>query len=568
MNNKHQSISSLLDKPHLQTAQSDVPPSDPVIPTRIRATLDQVIAYKDNPRQTKNPMYDEIKESIRNRGLDHAPNVTRKNPADPYMIKDGGNTRLQILRELWEETGDEKFYSLDLMFHPWTNELDVLIGHMIENEMRGNMIFIERAIAARKVKNQIDAENTKEISVNALAKHITGMGWSLNQTNLNQMLYAEEILFPVIPEAFWSGIGIDRVKKIRKLLDCCRTYWDAVSTPEEGDFDSVWKPVFTKLDGDGFDVAAAEYQLCGEMAKRMDDGPVMSVTAQIQGLVEGIKGMELVRPSRFEPTPVVAPTPKNPPVKPPRAPRVETETNNGNLLPESPTITANGELKSEASNHFDPIVNKQQNNGVVVSGATESGMAFTSSAFSESTGIPFEYHPQSAPSGSPMKYEWLVSLPTALLQHQAYDVAMRFAHRVGLENNIVNTEGNEGAHMGFSVTNDGIREMDHSKLAYWVYLSQCGFMREPNITMLVGESLCTGMGNEFDPLNMIGMLVSMNYVRNRILGNQIRCIQDTFNNGAWEDITELEAIIGIILTRDYEESTRVDEVPDPSFIGR
>jgi len=102
MNDKQPTISSLLNKPHFQTVQSDAIPADPVIPTRIRATLDQVIAYKDNPRQTKNPMYDEIKESIRNRGLDHAPNVTRKYPTDPYMIKDGGNTRLQILRELWE----------------------------------------------------------------------------------------------------------------------------------------------------------------------------------------------------------------------------------------------------------------------------------------------------------------------------------------------------------------------------------------------------------------------------------------------------------------------------------
>lgn len=558
MSDKKPSISSLLNKPHLQTVQSNVAPSDPVIPTRIRATLDQVIAYKDNPRQTKNPMYDEIKESIRNRGLDHAPNVTRKSPADPYMIKDGGNTRLQILRELWEETGDEKFYNLDLMFHPWTNDLDVLIGHMIENEMRGNMIFVERAIAARKVKNQIDAEGEKEISVNALAKHITEMGWSLNQSNLGQMLYAEEILLPVIPDALWSGMGRDTVKKIRKLLDCCRAYWDAVSTPEEGDFDDVWKPVFTKLDGDGFDVPAAEYQLCGEMAKRMDDGPVMSVTAQIQVLLEGVKGVELVRPSRFEPASIAPPAPKRLSVKAPTAPNVESAKQHGNLPPAPPTGTAPDEFGGGVAPLSQPIY----------SGPAELDEPFLSPELARPAGIPFDYHPQSAPSGSPIKYEWLVSMPTALLQQQAYEVALRFAQRVGLENNIINTEGNTDAHMGFGITNEGVRDMHDSKLAYWVYLCQCAYMRQANMTRLLGELLCSGMGADYDPLNIIALLMSVNYARNGILGNEIRGIQDAFNNGAWEDITELEAIIGIIVTRDYEESTRVDEVPDPTFIGR
>lgn len=558
MSDKKPSISSLLNKPHLQTVQSSAIPSDPVIPTRIRATLDQVIAYKDNPRQTKNPMYDEIKKSIRNRGLDHAPNVTRKSPADPYMIKDGGNTRLQILREIWEETGDERFYNLDLMFHPWTNDLDVLIGHMIENEMRGNMIFIERAIAARKVKNQIDAEGKKEISVNALAKHITEMGWSLNDSNLGQMLYAEELLLPVIPDALWSGIGRDTVKKVRKLLDCCRTYWEAVSTPEEGDFDDVWKPVFTKLDGDGFDVFAAEYQLCGEMAKRMDDGPVMSVTAQIQGLLEGVKGVELVRPSRFEPAPIEPPAPKRPTVKALGAPQAESANQHGNLAPAPLTGTAPDAFGGGVAALDQPIN----------SGPTELGAPFLSPELASAPGIPFDYHPQSAASGSPIKYEWLVSMPTALLQQQAYDVALRFAQRVGLGNNIINTEGNTDAHMGFGITNEGVRDMHNSKLAYWVYLCQCAFIRQPNMTRLLGELLCSGMGADYDPLNIIALLMSMSYARNGILGNEIRGIQDTFNNGAWDDITELEAIIGIIVTRDYEESTRVDEVPDPTFVGR
>lgn len=38
---------------------------------------------------------------------------------DAYVILDGGNTRLQILKELYQETGDKKFYYINCIFSPW-----------------------------------------------------------------------------------------------------------------------------------------------------------------------------------------------------------------------------------------------------------------------------------------------------------------------------------------------------------------------------------------------------------------------------------------------------------------
>lgn len=567
MNSKDPSISSLLDRPHLQSSHGGVLPSDPVIPTRIHATLDQIVAYKDNPRHTKNPMYDEIKESIRNRGLDHAPNVTRQNPADPYMIKDGGNTRLQILRELWEETGNEKFYHLDLMFHPWTNDLDVLIGHMIENEMRGNMIFIERAIAARKVKNQIEDEGGKELSIRELAKRITEMGWSTKDTNLNQMLYAEEFLLQVMPDALWSGIGIDRVKKIRKLLDCCRTYWESVSTIEEGDFDGVWQPLFRKLDGDGFDVSAAEYQLCGEMAKRMGDAPVLSVTAQIQGLLEGIKGMELVRPSRFEPTTFDAsPRASKPPAtKPGQPPRIETAQSPRNL----PLTQQAGENSSGVSIDNTQPTFDQSTNALMNAPASGQDPQFSpESLFAHPGGSSMDFLINESVDASLGKYQYLVSLPTAFLQNRAYEIALSYAHRVGLQDNIISTQGRTDLHMGFYVTNTGLGGMGQAAIAHWTFLSQFAFIRNANSAGLLVENMVSELGSNFDTLNTISLIMSMTYARADLMGNRIRSSENPYVNDMWEDITELEAITGIILTRDFDESTRVDEVPDPTFAGQ
>ncbi|HGU4110819.1 TPA: chromosome partitioning protein ParB, partial [Escherichia coli] len=71
-------------------------------------TLDQLRPNPDNPRTTRNPRYDDIKNSIHARGLDTVPKVTRMPDSEPdvYIFSDGGNTRYQILTELWKETGE------------------------------------------------------------------------------------------------------------------------------------------------------------------------------------------------------------------------------------------------------------------------------------------------------------------------------------------------------------------------------------------------------------------------------------------------------------------------------
>ncbi|RMU75676.1 Protein with ParB-like nuclease domain in PFGI-1-like cluster [Pseudomonas syringae pv. aptata] len=78
---------------------------DPIVDTPMVLTLDEMKAFEQNPRTVTNAKYKEIKESIRQRGLDHRPSVTRRPGEQKFTINNGGNTRLQILRELYSETG-------------------------------------------------------------------------------------------------------------------------------------------------------------------------------------------------------------------------------------------------------------------------------------------------------------------------------------------------------------------------------------------------------------------------------------------------------------------------------
>lgn len=291
MTRKHDfNMEAALNTPHFQAGNDagSIPP-DPSVSTRIRVTLNNVIPSRRNPRKTQNPKFDSIKASIRARGLDEPPQVTREHPSDPYMVKRGGNTRLQILNELWEETQDPKYFEFDCMFVPWPQEgdLELLIGGTVENEARGDMMFIERALAAYDSKTLLEEKFQKQFSNRGLAKELSDRGWAIDDSNLGQLLYAHDTLFPIIPTAFWNGLGRDAVKKIRKILDNTRIFWDSVAKPEEGSFDEVWQATFAALDGDGFDISDAQNQLEADVATRLDS-PISSIRAEIQAIAQGI----------------------------------------------------------------------------------------------------------------------------------------------------------------------------------------------------------------------------------------------------------------------------------------
>jgi len=290
MSKKIDYTGSMMQPVFTQDHQDDVSagsPPDPKIPTRMSVTLDNLVPYENNPRTRVNPLYEEIKQSIQHSGLDHPPNVTRQSPSDPYMIRDGGNTRLQILKDLYEETGEERFYRIDCMFYPYAEDIDILAGHMRENEMRGNTLFVERAIAANRFRDYFNASEAKPLSTRELAKRISEKGWIVNHSNLSQLFYAADILVDCIPNTLWAGAGRPIVKNLRKLLGECKKLWDALAQDTDGDFESVWQPAFKKLDDDNlFDLDSALLALEKTISEKLGC-PLHTIQAELQAVMLG-----------------------------------------------------------------------------------------------------------------------------------------------------------------------------------------------------------------------------------------------------------------------------------------
>lgn len=239
--------------------------SDPIVDTPMLLTLDETLPYDENPRTTRNPKYDEIKESIRNRGLDTPPPVTRKPGEDKYRIRNGGNTRLAILNELYRETGDEKFFKFHCLFRPWDvvrGEIISLTGHLAENDMQGQLLFIERAIGVDKAKALYEQEVGKSISQSELSRRLKADGYPVSQPHISRMQDAIRYLLPSIPAVLYSGLGVDRISKLLALRKTALQCWERNYQEQEQhlEFDTVFQDVLSQFEGDAEEFLFQRFQ--------------------------------------------------------------------------------------------------------------------------------------------------------------------------------------------------------------------------------------------------------------------------------------------------------------------
>jgi ParB family protein of integrating conjugative element (PFGI_1 class) len=152
--------------------------------------------------------------------------VTRRPGGERYMLRFGGNTRLMILRELLAETSDPSFQAADCQFLPWTDEADVLVGHLIENETRGELLFIEKARAVHEAIQLIQAEQSTPLPQRRLVEVLRGRGYQIHQSSISYYDYALTMLADSMPLAFAGGISRRQVERLRFLDHAAEKLWN------------------------------------------------------------------------------------------------------------------------------------------------------------------------------------------------------------------------------------------------------------------------------------------------------------------------------------------------------
>jgi ParB family protein of integrating conjugative element (PFGI_1 class) len=246
--------------------------SDPIADTAMVVTLDELRPYELNPRIVRNPRYDDIKASVRERGLEAPPAITRRPGEAHYIIRNGGNTRLSILNELWQETKDERFFRIPCLFRPWTSrgEILALTGHLAENELRGELTFIERALGVEKLREFHERETGGALTQKELSDRLKRDGYPISQSHISRMQDAIHHLLPSIPKILYGGLGKPKVERLIALRRGAQRIFEryAAKKAVAVDFDGLFHDVSAAFDLEPatFNVQRLQDELIGQMA--------------------------------------------------------------------------------------------------------------------------------------------------------------------------------------------------------------------------------------------------------------------------------------------------------------
>lgn len=301
--------------------------SDPIADTPMIVTLDQLRPYSLNPRITRNPRYDLLKASIQERGLDTPPSITRRPGDSFFMIRSGGNTRLAVLWELWEETQDERFFRIPCLFRPWPprGEIIALTGHLAESELHSRLTFIERALSVERSRELYEQEFERTLSQSELARLLCAEGFPIQQSHISRMQDAVQFLLPAIPKVLYSGLGRHQVERLATLRRAAERTWEQYTQAQS--FSTLFHEVLAAFDDEPeqFLLSRVQDELVGQMAEQLAvDYDTLNLDISIIGNRQAALVCEPQVPERLPdvapptnatttPAPIAEPQQKSPP---------------------------------------------------------------------------------------------------------------------------------------------------------------------------------------------------------------------------------------------------------------
>lgn len=204
----------------------------------------EIQVFHLNQRKSKNPRYEEIKESIRAKGVSEPITIVQHPRDNSWVLSQGGQTRLLICRELYDETMDTRFLYPPVRKSEYSSELDLCINHLIENDLRADNSFFEKAIAVSNIFRLLAEEHGSEPTQDMLAERMTAEGMPIRRQSITAMLYAADLFSSNLTNnSFADSLSrkmVDQIRQVRKQVE---------STLAPSDFDEELVSFINAFDG-------------------------------------------------------------------------------------------------------------------------------------------------------------------------------------------------------------------------------------------------------------------------------------------------------------------------------
>ena len=114
--------------------------------------------------------------------------ITRRPGECHYRVAEGSNAVLRILKDLYEETQDPRFHTVQCLFEPWVSESETLIAHLVENDARGELLFIDRARAVSELRGLLEQEVGQKLSTRELTATLRARGYTSGNARLDHVV--------------------------------------------------------------------------------------------------------------------------------------------------------------------------------------------------------------------------------------------------------------------------------------------------------------------------------------------------------------------------------------------
>lgn len=175
---------------------------------------------KNPRRQHDDELYQQIKDSIRATGVQQPVHVTYRPGGNQLHFGSGGNTRLKIVKDLLQETGDSRFASIPCIYIEYTSDENIHIAHLIENEQRADMVFWDKACAYADVRDMLQAKSAEQLGFRKLEQKFAELGLKVSFAALSMYFLRQTI--------FLNLVNLVTTYQFPKLGTCANsktTYW-------------------------------------------------------------------------------------------------------------------------------------------------------------------------------------------------------------------------------------------------------------------------------------------------------------------------------------------------------